>query len=241
MIQSVNERIQERFANIRDYPQYYEPNSDTRNEICHKDLVMLIGPCAVGKSYVIDTLTSTDDHYGKVRSISTRDPRPDDTPETMRSFAWNNQEIGELCTLIEQGDFVNYTFHPKTGDLYGTLRDSYPAPINVLPTLATSVADIATLPFRRTHAVGLVTSPEAWRQWFEQRAFSSPKDRAGRIAEAALSLEWLLDHTDASIVSNTPHNPIDASDAIRRIVATRHSERDEPEAGALLSYIYSLQ
>lgn len=240
MIQSVNERNQERLANIRDYPEYYEPCRDTLAEIGHKSLLMVVGPCAVGKSYAIDTLTAEDDRFGKVRSISTRDPRPDDTPETMQTIAWNNDEIGELCTLIEQGDFVNYTFHPKTGDLYGTLRDSYPAEINVLPTLTGSVDDLTKLPFRYTCVAGLVTTPEAWQTWFESRTFPTPADRAARIAEAVISLEWLLSHADASIVVNAPGDPHYAAHQLQHITAERSVVRDVETTTALLQHVRSL-
>lgn len=236
----VNERIQERLANIRDYPEYYEPSADTRAELGQKSLLMVVGPCAVGKSYVIDALTTLDPAYGKVRSISTREPRADDTPETMQTFAWNNRDIDELCTLIEQGDFVNYTFHPKTGDLYGTLRDSYPADINVLPALATSVDDLSKLPFSSSYIAGLVTTPEAWQTWFDERPFVSPSDRANRIAEAALSLEWLLNRPDASIVVNTPGSPNDAARQLRRLTTDGLVVRDDAAAATLLKHIRTL-
>ncbi len=238
---SVNERIQERLAVIRDYLGDYHPNTETLEALRRKSLVMLIGPCAVGKSYVIDNLTNRDERYGKVMSISTREPRADDTPETMRCYAWNDIEIGELCTNIEQGDFVNYTFHPKTGDLYGSLPSSYPADVNILPTLANSVNSLSELPFKSVHTVGLVTDPAAWQQWFNERTFAGPADRAARIAEAALSLEWLIGRPDASIVTNQPGDPEVAADAIRTIVTEHVNLRDTATAEALLTHVKSLR
>ncbi len=237
----ISPETQARLDRIREQQPDYTPNAEVREHLGQKSLVMVVGPCAVGKSYVIDSLVTNDARFGKVRSISTRDPRPDDTADTMQLFARDDEHLGQLANRIEAGEAVNYIVHPTTGDIYGTLDDSYPAEFNLLPTLSNSVRDFRKLPFASTHVVGLVTSPAAWKDWFEHRSFASAKDRDSRIAEAVLSIEWLLGDPTASIVTNMPGYPQVTADNIARLVDRGATERDEATAKSLLGYIKSMK
>ena len=228
--------VQERLARIKNNPEIFTPNQFVANELAKKSLVMMIGPCASGKSYLIDQLVIGDRSFRKSRSFTSRPPRSDDTPETIRYIDWTGQGINDFCQTIEQGDFVNFTFHPKTGEIYGTALPDHPGTYNLMPTMATSVAALKTLPFRHTTTVGLATNPEQWQHWFDTRELTSDTDRAARIGEGIISLQWLLEHPGASIVSNTPS--IDAVGAIQRIVKTNTVERDEKAAEALLDYLH---
>lgn len=110
-----------------------------------------------------------------------------------------------------------------------------------MPTLATTVDGLRELPFASTHVIGLVTSPAAWKDWFESRQFADETERQKRIDEAAISVEWLLGDSRASIVTNAPSHPEVAADHVVRIVDHDIVERDESTAEVLLGYIKSIE
>lgn len=231
----------QRFEQAKASQPEYRPNSRVSAELGTKSLIGIIGPCSVGKNYVIDRLTDNDSRFCSVRSISTRGPRPDDTPDTMQLFAKTDEGIGELVTLIEEGRAVSYVIHPTTGELYGTLDTSYPGEFNLLPMLSNSTDMYRRLPFRDVRLIGLVAPPDAWESWFNQRHFESAEDRTKRLAEGAQSLDWLLANTDASIICNQPDDPDYAASAIKTVVEQRFVLRDEQTAEQLLSKINALR
>ena len=236
----LSSELQQRLDHIRVTQAGYQPNAEVRQALATKSLIAIVGPCAVGKSYVIDTLTGVDDEFAKVRSITTRAPRPDDTPETMQCFPWTEEGIGDLCTHVEAGDAVNYVIHPTTGDLYGTLADSYPATYNLLPALSNSIASLEQLPFHRVFTIGIVATPDDWDRWFSHRDFASPTDRNKRITEAALSLEWLLASPQAAIIRNHAGDPLYATNAIQAVVRDDDCHRNVSVAESLLEHIKGL-
>ena len=118
--------ITQRFERAKASQPEYRPNSRVSAELGTKSLIGIIGPCSVGKNYVIDHLTDNDSRFRSVRSISTREPRPDDTPDTMQLFAKTDEGIGELVTLIEEGRAVSYVIHPTTGELLSLIHISEP-------------------------------------------------------------------------------------------------------------------
>lgn len=238
MIDALSHNVRSRLEYIQSHPEDYSPNQTITHELGKKSLVMLIGPCATGKSYVIDQIITSNPDYKKSRSFTTRPPRPDDTPETIRYIDWTDHDIATFCDDIESGNFVNFTFHPKTGEVYGTALQDHPGAYNLMPTLANSVAQLETLPFASAPKIGLVTPPHQWDAWFATREFNNPHDREARIGEGISSLEWLLEHDSASIVTNT--QSMRAAHAIQRIVASGLGERDEQTADELLGHLTSL-
>lgn len=230
-----------RFEHAKTHQPEYHPNSRVCAELGTKSLVGIIGPCSVGKNYVIDRLIADDERFRPVRSISTRGSRPDDTSDTMQLFAKTDEGIDELVTLIEEGRAINYVIHPTTGELYGTLDTSYPGEFNLLPMLSSSADTFRHLPFRDVHLIGLVAPPDAWERWFEQRHFENADDRTKRLAEGAQSLDWLLANGDASIICNQPGNPQYAASAIKAVVEQQFVLRDEQAAEQLRARINTLR
>ncbi len=237
---TISQATRERIDNATRQRERYTPNSRVLSELANKSLVMVVGPSAAGKSTVIDHLASTDDRFGKVRSFATRDPRPDDTPETMQTFERTDEAYAEILRAIETGDVVQYVPFPASGDIYGTFSDSYPGEYNLVPALSQSVAGFEALPFRSHHTVGLVTEPAYWGAWLESRAFDE-RTRNKRLAEATQSLEWLLGTSSASIVVNKPGIPSQAAEAIRDIALDDKHMRSEATAEALLREVRRIQ
>lgn len=242
-LSSVSERTQERFGIIRDYLTQYEPNEFVRRDIGHKVVGAIVGPCSVGKSHVIDEVVRLHPEVGKVRTFTTRDPRPDDTPDTISHLPWDERHIKRICNTIEAGDAVQFVFHPMTGDIYGTTLDSYPSEYNILPALSTSIADFEHLPFRAFRSVGLIAAPESWEEWFTAREFASAADRTKRLAEAAQSLEWMLAHPQVAIIENVAGDPTQAAEALYAFITAPGRPtptREEHIAHELLARIRSM-
>lgn len=194
--------ILSRLQSVREAQDSYVPNEHVGATLANKELVMIIGPAAVGKSFLIDELTKRHDDFGKVKSFATRPPRPDDTPETMMTIEPSDESLTKILDCIDNRDVVNYSVHPTTHALYGTFTDSYPSTYNLLPTLATSTAALEAAPFRAHHLVGLVATINSWDAWFEKRTFADNNDRRARLLEASVSLDWLLSQPDVDIVVN---------------------------------------
>lgn len=238
MIESLDPLYQTALDAIRENEPYYRPNSSVLEALGSKTLTLIIGPFAAGKSYVIDNITTADPDFGKSRSFTTRQPRPDDTPETIRYLPKANDAIGQFCDDITAGNIVNYAFHPKTGEIYGTDLSDHPGKHNLMPTMASGVAPLMALPFERIHPIGLVTTPDYWQQWSETREFTSDTERHGRIAEAITSLIWLLEHAEAAIVPNVLHWHYRPHDQIIRMVKGGYPlVRDEDTAEKLLTHL----
>ncbi len=174
-------------------------------------LVMLISPSAMGKSSLIDQLLAIDARLSRVKSFTTRPPRPDDASGQL--FYFDEQTLADKRT---RGDVVSEVTFPTTGYAYGTVRESYSSDICILETLANSVETYRALPFKRTIAISITAPAELWHQRFTAR-YPEPSDEAlKRLEEARLSMQWsLAQTTDHHWVSN------DASlDAVaRRILA----------------------
>lgn len=240
---SISEITQERLGIIRDTQETYIPNENVLRALGQKTVVGMIGPSSCGKSYLIDALVQHAPEFRHVHSFSTRDPRPDDTPQTMSTIPWEEKRIRGVCNLIDAGEAVQFAFHPTTGDIYGTVLGSYPGYYNILPALSNSMTQLQSLPFKEVKAVGVVTSPDYWDEWFYARSFT-PEDANARIAEAARSLIWLLEHTEAAIVNNVPETTEETLQAIQHFVKTptgSHTPRDELAAKTLLSHIQARQ
>jgi hypothetical protein len=194
--------VLERLELTRNSQDTYRPNEAVSATLADRELIMLIGPAAVGKSFLIDELTKRHEDFGKVRSFATRSPRPDDTSETMTTIQPTDKSLMQILDDIDRGEVVNYSVHPTTQALYGTYPDSYPSTYNLLPTLASSTTALEAAPFRAHHTIGLVASIGSWDAWFEKRSFASSVERRARLTEAALSLDWVLAQPDVTIVVN---------------------------------------
>ncbi len=240
----VGEITQERLGRIKDDEKYYYPNERVVKAIGEKSLAPFIGPMLTGKSTLIDAIVQLDHRFGKVKSFSTRDPRPDDTPDTMECIPWREPDVRRICNVIDAGDGVQYTFHPTTGDIYGTTLDSYPKQYNLLPALSNSVESLLHLPFNDVRPIGLVVSPDEFTARKRERQFASASDLQKRLAEGAASLEWMLDNPDVAIFSNPDGQLAQTAKDVRKYILADGPDtlwnREEGVAKELLSHIKSL-
>lgn len=160
-------------------------------ELRDKSLVMIVGPTAVGKSTLMNEVVRLDTEFKRVKSFTTRPPRDNDEPD--QYFYVSKEEFNQLKT---DGKTVTDTIFPTTGQVYGTLAESYWARYNLLDTLANSVDLYRHLPFERTVTISLVASPHQWRDWLLERYPEPSPERTKRLEQARQSLDWSLAQTE---------------------------------------------
>lgn len=157
------------------------------NTLHTKTLIMLVAPSAMGKSTIMNQAVRLDTQFARVRSFTTRRPRANDEPG---QYIYLTQD--ELLKERSHDTVVTeMTF--STGQTYGTLCNSYSGQYSLLDTMANSVEEYRSLPFRATKTISLTAHPDQWREWFVDRFPDSDSyDAAKRLEEAVASIEWSL-------------------------------------------------
>lgn len=165
--------------------------------ISHVTLGMLVAPTAMGKSTIMNTACTLDRTIHRVKSFTTRPPRANDE---QHQYIYVTPQ--DLPLLRQSGKIITEVAAPTTGYTYGTLTESYPGELCVLDTLASSVSDYTSLPFRTTHVIGLIAPAARWHTWLLQRYPVASDDALKRLEEATYSLEWLLSHPNVHWINN---------------------------------------
>ena len=170
---------------------------------------MVIGPSCSGKSTLIQELTRRyPSTIGPVSGLTSRERRPDDIAKSYRYVEHSDKGLAEPLRKIENGEVVQYAIHSTTGQLYASEPGDYPAAINVLDTMFQTVDGLTKVPFEATRAIGIVTPPELWREWFLKRYPVPSPERSKRLTEAYLCLEWMQQQAaeKLTLVENQPGN-----------------------------------
>ena len=185
---------------IQSAQKTYTPSPRVVESLKDKTLVMMVGPVAIGKSFIIDKVTEKDQDFMATPTFTTRGARPDDAPGLFITRPHTEQELAEILDEIQQGELVQYVIHPTTHNIYGTKPEYYSAKYNFLPTLSSSVGT-ARKPFGNSIALFIVARPEVWKMWLDARYPIKNEERAKRIHEAIISLEWGLANEDKSNIA----------------------------------------
>lgn len=155
-----------------------------------KTLIMLVSPSAIGKSTIVREVLRRDKRFRRVRSFTTRQPRPDDEVD---QFFYLTPD--ELTVKRADHELITEVHFPTTGQTYGTIAASYDGEYCLLETLAHSVEEYRSLDFKRTVTISITAPAEFWRQRFVER-YPEPSDEAKkRLDEAEQSIRWSLAQT----------------------------------------------
>jgi hypothetical protein len=195
----------------------YVPNQTVSSQLREKNLVMFVGPAAVGKSFLMNKIVERDIDFGRVSVFTSRDAREDDEPGMFRYLPHDDEHISQLLDKIDRGEVVQYAVHPTSGRIYGSEITDYAKPFNMLATLSGIVNSLRQLPFETTHVVGLAVDPDIWLQRFNSRPMA-PDDRAKRLGEALGSLQWLLDLAHIQEVTWVNNSSSDESAAVQSVI-----------------------
>lgn len=173
--------------------------------LSNKTLVMLISPSAMGKSTIVQETIRRDTRFRRVRSFTTRPPRPNDEPNQF--FYFSKEELG---LRREAGEIITEVTFPTTGQTYGSIAESYAGDFCVLETLANSVDQYRDLGFARTVAVSITADADIWRQRFLERYPEPTEDALQRSIEARLSIQWSLSQSNEHVwlINNAPPDTV---------------------------------
>jgi guanylate kinase len=214
---------------IRTSEKTYQPSLRTVETLKQKTLVMLVGPVAIGKSYLIGQVSAIDPEFKQVSVFTTRDQRPDDDPALFRILPHTNKTLFEIQNKIQQGDLVQFTVHPTTGRIYGTEPQNFSVRYNLLPMLASAIDDRIQKPFARAHILFIVARPEIWKRWLDTRYPVKSEERTKRIQEAIISLKWALAENQPyhiTWIENSVENPERTIEDITNIVKYNQQDTD---------------
>lgn len=175
-----------------------DPRGHIAHELRQRVTGLLIGPPAVGKSYVRTTACAADKNFHRVVGFVTRPRQKRDEPDAYRFLPHNEQTFREIERKLAASEIVNITVHPTTGYVYGTEFADYPAPYNLLDMLSSHVASFLELPFKRSVPIAVATEPRTWHRWSLERfqQISDVSDAHKRLAEGEASLKWSLGQGD---------------------------------------------
>ena len=208
--------------------------------LADKTLIMIVGPTAIGKSTLMNEVARIDNRFGRVRSFTTRPPRPNDEPSQYFYFTPE-----QLQTYHADKTIITDVEYPTTGHHYGTIAKSYSSDFCMLDTLAHSVQQYRELPFARTITVSLTTDADSWVAWLDRRFPNGGDEKYRRLKEAVLSMEWSVSQTNNHywLINRPEHIEQTAHDLIT-LVTTGHGIDQPPDqalsllntARSLLSY-----
>jgi guanylate kinase len=208
----------------------YRPNAAISEQLQEKNLVMFVGPAAVGKSYLMNKIVERDVDFGRVSVFTTREARADDEPGMFRNLPHDDANVTTLLDKIQRGEVVQYAVHPTSGRLYGSEITDYARAFNMLATLSGIVNNLRQLPFQTARVIGLAVEPDVWLQRFNERPMP-PDERDKRLKEATVSLQWLLDPAhipEITWVNNTSANEASAVQSV--INAVKYNKRGDDTA-----------
>jgi guanylate kinase len=215
------------------YETTYQPSQSVKDALQNKSLVMIVGPVAVGKTFIMDTIASMSPAFRRVSTFTTREQRSDDGPNMFRYIS-GDQQYAELLEKLQSGGLVQYAIHPASHQLYGSELQDYPGEYNLLATLSNVVEYLSRLPFKHTYVVGLVCRADTWEAWLTRRYPTPSEEKQQRLQEAISCLEWFIKN-DVILIENTFDQPQkSAQDVIDAILYNKGSDKAKQLAHDML-------
>ena len=191
----------------RSHREQYTPSGNVANQLAQVDLLAIVGPTGAGKTTLMNKL-----NIPFVVSDVTRKQRPSEIGGQNYRF---RTDYDQLAREIESGEFVQYVIN-DTGEFYGTHSSAYPqSGWCMMAIIAVAIEQFRRLGFRNVRNIYIV--PPNFEEWMRRVQAVSADNIAGRLKEAATSLEIALQDPSYIFVVN---DDIDrALTEIERIVA----------------------
>ena len=186
----------------------YTPSCEVKQQLARKIIIPLVGPSAVGKSFLAKRVTELDPTFSEMATITTRASRPDDPDHVMAGVT-----MDDFAELIEARELVQFEPHPS-GNLYGTTSDCYTGSKIVASILSTGIKTYQQLGFRQIIPMGITAPSDTWSGRLGERA--GDDDFVDRLLEAREVLKWMeiYMHTIPILNNQTNHGAEVASEII---------------------------
>jgi guanylate kinase len=236
----ISPTIQEKIDHAQHEEHRYWPVKDVLQTLASKEFVMLVGPSAIGKSTLMNEVVKLDKEFARVKNMTTRPKRDNDEEGIYEYIPHTDQGLAQILEQIGNGKLVQYAVHPTTGFIYGTYPENYPGIYNMLDTQSQVASSLSQLPFRRTHIIGIVTDPDAWKKWFLDRNKKNTPEYEKRIDEAIQSLEWLTAQP-ANAITWIYNHPNDKAHSAKELIAavkdTKMSDSELRDTALTMLYL----
>lgn len=210
----------------------YQPSDNVAGDLSHKVIVPIVGPFAIGKSTILDTVQKQDEDFAVVHNFTTRSPRADDSTAVYTFLPHNPETLEQLVTERNSGNLVQYAVHPTTGYIYGTNANDYTKDYNIAAVLSGSVDSFRRLHFKSCHVITLIASGDDWLRMFAVRSMGMDQDEVlKRLSESRQSVAWSLAQSDVKWVINRFNDPEATAKRVIEI-ARKGKEGDDGRAVA---------
>lgn len=209
------EAVQELRTIIEDYT----PSDEVLADLNYVTLVPIIGPTAVGKNTLINTVADNHTEFSRAVSFTTRDKRTGETNDDYLFLPHDEATIQQIINEAKGGRYVQIVVHPTTGYVYGTSADAYSTEFVMLDAVTTALPSLHKLPFKNIVNVALTCEPKEWQVRFDARESTSSDDDKKRIQEGIDNLNWCLDRKDNLLwLDGTRRNVADTADKLVSLV-----------------------
>lgn len=233
-IEKLTSRIEQAATN-------YAPGQDVLHALSAVTLVAVIGPSAVGKTTVMNSVVSIDADFARVNSFTTRPRRPNESSDTYRFLDQNESTLTDILAQIQRRELVQIAVHPTTRHVYGSLASDYSHTYMMLDALPNSIAALQSLPFKTLKKVALTTEASLWNERFLTRESTISSDQARkRIEEGIANIAWSLEQGDQIWWLENNNQPAHEAAAQLIEIAKRGGTPEEhgrQTGAALLSYM----
>lgn len=237
----MSEQIEKLTSRIEQAVTSYAPGQDVLDALSAVTLVAVIGPSAVGKTTVMNSVVSIDTDFARVNSFTTRPRRPNESSDAYRFLQQNESTLTDILAQIQRQELVQIAVHPTTRHVYGSLASDYPNTYMMLDALPNSIAALQSLPFKALKKVALTTEPSLWTERFLARESTISSDHARkRIEEGIANIAWSLEQGDQIWWLENNNQP--AHEAATQLIEIAKrggtpEEQGRPAGAALLSYM----
>lgn len=205
---------------------------EARAILATRTVVPLVGVTCAGKNTLMDDLAETYPGFHRVSGFTTRSRRSDEPVDTYRAYLQNDDPTrNSLFSATGPDELVQYEPHPTTGDLYGTMMRDYAGEYNVKDVLAgDAIRTFRTLGFAACNVIAVVIEPEQWQARFHRKDIPSAIERAKRINEGVISLNWALAQKQELLWLENPDGELNHNTARLHQLVTGQDTPRQPEA-----------
>lgn len=173
----------------------YKPNDAVLALAATKTVVCFVGASSVGKTTLMDALSSQPG-YGKTHNFTSRPPRPEDDPSRYYYFDHTDKGLGEIFDRISSRELLQYNINPYNLFVYGSAIEGYTYSVNLCDIFSSSIDGFRNLGFGKLYVFSTVTDPKSWLRRFNARFSADHTQRTARLQEAVASLTWSLAQTN---------------------------------------------
>jgi guanylate kinase len=170
--------------------QDYRPNAQILRDLTTRNVVVVVGPSAAGKTTIMGQAVQQDPSAHFVVSTTSRAMRPGE--QNGRDYHFRPRH--EVERHIKRQAYVNLT-HGPTGDYYATnLADYEAGSINILAVWASVIPYFRSLPFKSFKVIFIVPPTfETWKERLLERGWDADVLQK-RLLEIKESLRFALDN-----------------------------------------------